>query len=172
MGCKGLVIGGGAAGLMAAITAKENGADVIILEHMPRVGKKILSTGNGKCNLTNIRVTEDCYRSREKAFPMAVIEKFSVPETLSFFRRLGVVTTEKNGYVYPASGQAQTVLDALREKAESLGVKTVTECEISAVEKTKSGFLVKTGKGTFSGRFVILAAGSMAAKSKIGRAHV
>ena len=165
MGCKGLVIGGGAAGLMAAITAKENGADVTILEHMPRVGKKILSTGNGKCNLTNIRVTEDCYRSREKAFPMAVIEKFSVPETLSFFRRLGVVTTEKNGYVYPASGQAQTVLDALREKAESLGVKTVTECEISAVEKTKSGFLVKTGKGTFSGRFVILAAGSMAAKS-------
>ncbi len=165
MGNRGLVIGGGAAGLMAAITAKENGADVAILEHMPRVGKKILSTGNGKCNLTNRKLTKDCYRSREKNFPMAVIEKFPVPETLAFFRRLGVVTTERNGYVYPASGQAQTVLDALREKTESLGIKTVTECEISSIERTKSGFLVKSSQGTFSGQFLILAAGSMAAKS-------
>ena len=109
---EGIIIGGGAAGLMAAITAAENGAGVTILEHMPRVGKKILSTGNGKCNLTNLDMRPDCYRCGTADFPMTAIGRFSVADTVSFFRRLGVVVTDRNGYVYPASGQAQTVLDA------------------------------------------------------------
>jgi len=150
---------------MAAITAAENGADVTILEHMPRVGKKILSTGNGKCNMTNLALTPSCYRCSQEDFPMKVIGAFPVEDTLSFFRRLGVVTTDRNGYVYPASGQAQTVLDALREKADSLGIQTVLECETEKIIKTKQGFEVKTGKGSFSGDFLILAAGSMAASS-------
>ena len=66
---EGIIIGGGAAGLMAAITAAENGAGVTILEHMPRVGKKILSTGNGKCNLTNLDMRPDCYRCGTADFP-------------------------------------------------------------------------------------------------------
>ena len=107
-----MIIGGGASGLMAAIAAAENGASVTILEHMPRVGKKILSTGNGKCNLTNLHMTEQCFRSSEHGFPMHVIEKFPVSDTLRFFRKIGVLTTDRNGYIYPYSGQAQTVLDA------------------------------------------------------------
>lgn len=160
---KGIVIGGGASGLMAAIAAAENGAEVTILEHMPRVGKKILSTGNGKCNLTNLALTPSCYRCGEPDFPMRVIEAFPVSETLQFFRRLGVVTTDRNGYVYPASGQAQTVLDALREKTESLKIRTVLECEPETIVRKKKEFEIKTGQGTFYGDFVVLAAGSMAA---------
>ncbi len=164
MARKGIIIGGGASGLMAAITAAENGAKVTILEHMPRVGKKILSTGNGKCNMTNRFMEPSCYRSGDDGFPMAVIRQFPVEETLRFFRRLGILTTERNGYVYPASGQAQTVLDALREQCESLGVETVCECEIQEIRR-KQGFQIFTNQGTFDGEFLILATGSMAAKN-------
>lgn len=160
---EGIIIGGGAAGLMAAITAAENGAGVTILEHMPRVGKKILSTGNGKCNLTNRNLTPDCYRCGTADFPMTAIGRFSVSDTISFFRRLGVVVTDRNGYVYPASGQAQTVLDALREKAESLGIRIVTECGTETIKKDGRGFCVRTSCGVFYGDFLILAAGSKAA---------
>lgn len=160
---EGIIIGGGAAGLMAAITAAENGAGVTILEHMPRVGKKILSTGNGKCNLTNLDMRPDCYRCGTADFPMTAIGRFSVADTVSFFRRLGVVVTDRNGYVYPASGQAQTVLDALREKAESLEIRIVTECRPETVERDGTGFCVRTSCGAFQGDFLILAAGSKAA---------
>lgn len=163
---QGIIIGGGAAGLMAAITAAENGADVTILEHMPRVGKKILATGNGKCNMTNLHMTADCYRCGEPEVPMQVIGTFPVSDTIQFFRRLGILTTDRNGYVYPVSGQAQTVLDALREKTDSLGIRTVCESKVYAIEKDKKGsFVVKSETGSYSGNFVILAAGSMAAKT-------
>lgn len=161
---EGMIIGGGASGLMAAITAAEYGASVTILEHAPRVGKKILSTGNGKCNLTNLHMTEDCFRCGEHGFPMDVIQKFPVEDTLRFFRRLGVLTTDRNGYVYPYSGQAQTVLDALRDKTESLGIRILCDCRILDIKKNKEGrFQVKTENGTVSGDFLIIAAGSMAA---------
>ena len=153
---EGIIIGGGAAGLMAAITAAENGAGVTILEHMPRVGKKILSTGNGKCNLTNLDMRPDCYRCGTADFPMTAIGRFSAADTVSFFRRLGVVVTDRNGYVYPASGQAQTVLDALREKAESLEIRIVTECRPETVERDGTGFCVRTSCGAFRGDFLIL----------------
>lgn len=166
MNREGIIIGGGAAGLLAAITAAESGASITILEHMPRVGKKILSTGNGKCNMTNYHMTAECYRSGVKDVPMQVIKTFSVDDTIAFFRRLGVLTTDRNGYVYPASGQAQTVLDALREKADSLGVRTFCDSKVLSINKKKNGrFEVKTESKAYSSDFVILCAGSMAAKT-------
>ena len=92
MGREGIIIGGGASGLMAAISAAEAGASVTVLEHMPQPGKKLLSTGNGKCNLTNRFLDESCYRSQNPSFPMEVIGKFPVSRTLSFFRELGILT--------------------------------------------------------------------------------
>ena len=162
---EGIIVGGGAAGLLAAIIAAEAGASVTILEHMSRVGKKILSTGNGKCNMTNLHMTADCYRSGVDGVPMQVIEKFSVTDTIAFFRRLGVLTTDRNGYVYPASGQAQTVLDALRDKADHLGVRTCCDSKVLSINKKNNRFLVKTEMQSYSADFVILCAGSMAAKT-------
>ena len=162
---EGIIVGGGAAGLLAAITAAENGASITILEHMPRVGKKILSTGNGKCNMTNLHMTADCYRSGVAGVPMKVIETFSVEDTIAFFRRLGVLTMDRNGYVYPASGQAQTVLDALRDKADSLGVRTCCDSKVLSIQQKAGRFTVKTDAQTYSADFVILCAGSMAAKT-------
>ena len=76
---------------MAAISAARAGAQVTLIEHMDRVGKKILSTGNGRCNLTNNRMEPECYRCSQKDFPMKVIQGFGVEETLEFFKYLGIV---------------------------------------------------------------------------------
>lgn len=125
-----LIVGGGASGLMAGICCAREGASVTILEHMDRVGKKILSTGNGRCNMTNLTMRPECYRSSQKQFPMKVLDRFSVWDTLTFFDELGIETKNRNGYIYPNSDQASSVLDALRMEIEHLGVRVVTNCQI------------------------------------------
>ena len=87
--------------MMAAIAATSRGARVTIYEHKDRVGKKILTTGNGKCNLTNLSLSKDDYRGNHPSFVVPVFEKFSVEDTLRFFEQLGLFWKEKNGYVYP-----------------------------------------------------------------------
>ena len=120
------IIGAGASGMTAAIFAARQGAQVTLLEHMDRVGKKILSTGNGKCNLSNRFMEETCYRSGVADFPMEVISRFTVEETLSFFEDLGIVVKDRNGYLYPHSGQASSVLDVLRAELDHRRIRTVT----------------------------------------------
>lgn len=159
-----IIIGGGASGLVAAISAARQGADVTILEHMDRVGRKILSTGNGRCNMTNLAVRPECYRCSQKQFPMKVLDRFSVWDTLTFFDEIGIVTKSKNGYIYPNSEQASSVLDTLRMEAEHGGVKIVCSCRIRTVKKAGKGkFKIETDQGVFDGDAVILATGSKAA---------
>lgn len=162
-----IIIGGGASGLMAAITAAREGADVTILEHMDRVGKKILTTGNGRCNMTNLSLRPEYYRCSQKQFPMKVLDRFSVWDTLAFFDELGIVTKSKNGYIYPNSEQASAVLDCLRMEVEHLNIKVLLEIQIQKINKTgKKGqemFVVHTDRGVFQGSRLILATGSKAA---------
>ena len=163
-GRKGIIIGGGASGLMAAITAAKQGADVTVLEHTARPGKKILSTGNGKCNLTNLYMDPSCYRSDQSGFETAAIRNFPPSAATAFFRELGVLTMDRGGYIYPMSGQAQTVLDALLRGADRAGVRIITECEVRNAKRQKDRFSVGTDRGIYTGDFLILACGSMAAK--------
>lgn len=128
-----VIIGGGASGLVAAIGAAGSGADVTIVEHMDRVGKKILSTGNGRCNLTNLRMEADCYRCGQEGFPMEVIRGFGVDETLAFFKGLGIEPKDRNGYIYPNSDQASAVLDVLRCEVERLGVVVLLSCNVEKI---------------------------------------
>ena len=113
-----IVVGGGASGMTAAIMAARQGAKVILLEHMDRVGKKLLSTGNGRCNLTNLTVNRNCYHCSQQEFPMKVLKRFGVEDTLNFFHELGIVVKNKNGYIYPNSEQAAAVLDLFRMELE------------------------------------------------------
>lgn len=160
-----VIIGGGASGLMAGIAAAGPDTEVAILEHMDRVGRKILSTGNGRCNLTNLTMRAECYHSSQKQFPMKVIDKFSVWDTLTFFDEIGIVTKNKNGYIYPNSEQASAVLDTLRLEAEHRGVRLVCDCQIWKAKKTaKKQFLIETDHGAFRADCLILATGSQAAK--------
>lgn len=161
-----IVIGGGASGMMAAIHAAKAGARVTILEHMDRVGKKILSTGNGRCNLTNLYQADSCYRSSQKGFPMEVISQFPAEETLEFFKELGILPKSKDGYIYPNSEQASAVLDVLRMELEHRRIEVVCSCKVQAIQppKTAGGlFRVETDQEAYHGDAVILAAGSRAA---------
>ena len=157
------VTGGGASGMTAAIGAARAGAEVYLIEGNDRVGKKLLSTGNGKCNFTNRNVEKiaesgrragglqpvgtgpdcevlpvpipdmPCFHSGDPSFPGQVLKRFGYRETIDFFKGLGVVPKEKNGYVYPAGGQASAVLDLLRLELERLGVKVICSTRIKNV---------------------------------------
>lgn len=173
MGKKVYIIGGGASGMMAAIHAAREGAQATILEHTDRVGRKLLSTGNGRCNLTNLYQAPECYRSCNQEFPMAVTKRYPVSETLDFFKGLGILPKSKDGYIYPNSEQASAVLDALRMETDYRRIKVLCGCEVESVKPGKgcesgevkhgSGFDIKTSLGTFHGDRLILAAGSKAA---------
>lgn len=158
-----VVVGGGAAGLMAAITAARAGAKTVILEHKEKTGKKILSTGNGKCNYTNEKQGVSYYRGEDPAFVVPVFKQFSFTETVAFFEEIGITPKVKNGYYYPASEQAAAVLEVLRLEANYLRVKEICECKITAVKQVKNGFLLHTSLGCFAGKSVIFATGLLAA---------
>lgn len=157
--------------MMAAIAAARSGACVTILERRDRLGKKILATGNGKCNLTNrdFCVSRD-YRSHDAKRLPGFFEQFGTEDTIRFFREMGVVTTEKNGYLYPRSQQASTVLEALLEEIARLKVSVICECEITDIRFQKK-FLVSTNRGSFAFERLVLSCGSAAgsrAKEKLG----
>lgn len=162
-----IVIGGGAAGMTAAITAAREHASVLLLEHTQRLGSKILSTGNGKCNFTNLNMGKEMYQNQDQQFVETVINEFGVTETLDFFQNIGIFHKQKNGYVYPHSETAASLQDALRMEVEHLKVAVRTECKIESVEvKSQSGstsYQVKTDQGVFCGLTVILCTGSKAA---------
>lgn len=157
------VIGGGASGLMAAVAAAQEGAQICIFEHKDRVGKKLLSTGNGRCNFTNMSQEPICYHSENTLFPWGIIKKFGAQQTVAFFLKLGIYSKNRNGYLYPQSDQASAVLDVLRMEVKRLGIQVKTDAKCKAIRPGADGFVIDTEAGEFSAEKVILAAGSKAA---------
>lgn len=158
------VIGGGAAGMMAAVTAAGEGAAVTLLEGGERVGRKILSTGNGKCNLGNLSLSAKEYHGASGEWISACLERFDSEATISFFQEMGLLVKERNGYLYPVAEQAAAVLDVLRTKLRTAGVRLITGCRVNDVSRlSEGGFVVSAGDDTFRFDRVILACGSKAA---------
>ena len=161
------VIGGGAAGMLAALTAAENGHRVLLLERQSRVGRKLLATGNGRCNLSNYHVSPAHYHGGA-GFCDFALSQFDVGETLQYFASLGLLTvSEASGRIYPMSNMAGSVLDVLRYALERPEIDLQTGQTVTAVRKMPEGFSVKTETDTFSAQRLILAAGG-AAGSKVG----
>ena len=134
------VIGGGAAGLTAAIWAARSGASAVILEHTDRVGKKILSTGNGRCNLTNSKMEASCYRSGDPQFPMEAISQFGWKDTLRWFSSMGLLCRcRMESYYYPMSDQASAVLDCLRMECSRLGITIRTGIQPERIRRMREG---------------------------------
>ena len=155
------VIGGGASGLMAAITARKSGKEVIILERKDRILKKVLITGNGRCNITNVNANISNYFGKNISSVENILNSFNPQDTMDFFNGLGIMCNEENrGKVYPLSGQASSVVDALRFEAERLGVRIETEFYVRKIEKDGFKFRIysEDRKKIEAGR-VILAAG-------------
>lgn len=159
-----IVVGAGAAGMVAAITAARAGASVLILEHMDTAGKKILATGNGKCNYTNSRQGVEYYYGDDPAFVLPVFAQFGFEDTLKFFGELGILPKEKRGYYYPASEQAASIREVLLMELNRLNVKIQYHCGIRGIYREQKGFRFDTKEGDYTSRICLLATGGCASK--------
>ena len=158
-----IVIGAGASGMMAAVTAAEKGCRVLVLEQLSQP-----ATGNGKCNYTNDHQTPECYRGEDPEFIRKALAHFSCQETLEAFRKMGILPQARDGYYYPVSGQAASVVDALVRRMEMLGVVLRTEERVQRItdRPEKDGtvcYQVQTDQTSYQTRNVILAVGGKAA---------
>ncbi len=157
-----IIVGGGASGLAAAIEAARHGAEVTILEADRKPGRKLLKTGNGKCNLTNTGSLQNAYRGRNPEFAEKVLSAFTVQETIAFFLHLGIYTVNHNGWVYPYSEQAESVLKALLLEASALNVRIKNQAPVTDIKKNGDEFSVYTQGWEYRCSSVILSCGSAA----------
>ncbi len=163
-----LIIGAGAAGLTAAISAARTGANVTVLEAQERPGRKLLVTGNGRCNLTNMAENlAEQYRGTGAALASGLIRKFGTAATLDFFHGMGLLTQVKNGYVYPYTGQSASVLEVLLAELRRLKVKVKFSQVITEIvtQSSTARFAVVTPTWTYKADTLILACGSKAPPS-------
>ncbi|MBC7959303.1 MAG: NAD(P)/FAD-dependent oxidoreductase [Vallitaleaceae bacterium] len=157
-----IIMGGGASGMMAAIIAARLGSKVTILERCDRIGKKILATGNGRCNLTNTTVDESNYFIKEphKGFVNQILDQFNVQTTLDFFHGLGIEIVEKeDGKLYPRSDQASSVLAVLMAELEHLKVEILCNQTVQAVEVDKSIRVQTQDQKFYCNKFVVATGG-------------
>ncbi len=161
-----LIIGGGAAGMMAAIAAKRRapGLAVAILERNSRVGKKILTTGNGRCNMTNADINIDRYHGENAKFATGALSAVNKDITLDIFMSMGIIPKYEQDKVFPNSLQASSVVDVMRTELAFLGVAEVCDTECTGIKKHSDGFaVVCRGGDVYNSRKVIVCVGGCAA---------
>ena len=163
------IIGGGASGMAAALAASENiNAQVLLFERQARLGRKLLATGNGRCNLTNLHARPHHYHGDQADFAEFALEKYNVENTLQWFADLGLYTVaEASGRVYPYSDQANSVLDVLRFALEKPNIQVLTGFEVTKVKKTEAGFTVESDGEIYTCDKLIIACGGLAG-TKLG----
>lgn len=160
-----VIVGAGASGMMAAVAAAKQGAAVTLLEAMERPGKKLLITGNGRCNITNTdQNLPDMYYGTGSSHASSIIRQMDAAAVCKLFEELGLLTTEKNGYVYPYTGQASSVLEVLLTELQRLKVKMkYNEKAEELICQPDGTWLVCTATWQYQADAVILACGSCAA---------
>lgn len=159
-----IIVGAGASGLLAACELSAYTDSILLIDRMDAPGKKILATGNGKCNITNLYMERNCFRGTagELAYHVSLS---MTPELLrEYFFRLGLLTMDRNGYVYPITEQAKTVLKTLLFRLEKNKIPIHLGEKVKSIKQNKSaGFIVETDKAEYSAKNVILACGGKAA---------
>ncbi|MBE3130418.1 MAG: aminoacetone oxidase family FAD-binding enzyme, partial [Acidobacteria bacterium] len=155
------VVGGGAAGLIAAVSGARRGASVAVLERLPRTGKKLLATGGGRGNLLNENLAAPAFTSSDLGLVASVLDRFGAAEIRAFFEGLGLrLRTEEDGRVYPATNQASSILKVLELEVGRLGISVKADFEAADITASSSGFSVASAAGrTVEARAVILAGG-------------
>ncbi len=155
------IIGGGGAGLLAAISAARGGADVVIVERMPILGKKVLASGAGRCNLLNETLNASFYNPEAKEMVDQVFKRFGKEDTLSFFRELGLWTySQEDGRIFPLTDKALTLMELLQAELARLGVRIQLNCHVRKIRPAHGYFLLETEANyTLQADRVILAAG-------------
>ena len=163
-----IIIGGGASGMISAIIAKDLGKDIAILEGTNRMGNKILSTGNGRCNISNSNITSPFsnYESSNSDFFKHCLDTYSVEYTKSLLLSLGLPLIElENGKLYPESLQSSSVVDLLRLALDEAGVPVYTDCKVKTISKNNSFTITTSNQDTdiFNCNKVVLACGGKSA---------
>ena len=159
------IIGGGASGTVCAISIKQQdrNASVTVYERLPRVLKKILVTGNGRCNLTNLNSSQDFFRGDTELVRPA-FSKYPPKSNIEFFNKIGLLTfTEAQGRVYPMSAQANSVVNALLGEAKRLGVEFVTDTQITKIDRQNGCYILN---GKFKADKIVISCGGSAAKAQ------
>lgn len=162
------IIGAGASGLMAAAAAASKGARVALLEHKDDIGKKILATGNGRCNFTNTDMSVNKFHG-SKALIKNGLSQFNYSDTIRFFKGLGIPAYDNAGYIYPNSRQAASVVAAFRMELMRLHVDVKTGINITDIKPAddRTGYCIQTDKGSFKSKRLIIACG-LTASPKLG----
>ena len=163
-----IIIGAGASGLMAAAAAASKGARVALLEHKDDIGKKILATGNGRCNFTNTDMSVNKFHG-SKALIKNGLAQFNYSDTIRFFKELGIPAYDNAGYIYPNSRQAASVVAAFRMELMRLHVDVKTGINITDIKPAddRTGYCIQTDKGSFKSKRLIIACG-LTASPKLG----
>lgn len=155
-----LVIGAGASGLVAAIEAARLGAKVTVVEKNNKIGKKLLATGNGRCNMTNYVLGTNNYRSNNLTFVEDILKLYETETIREYFKELSLWTRDVDGYVYPNTLQAASVVDKITKKCYELGVKIALDTECVDIDINENNeFAVKTANYTYIVDKVIVASG-------------
>ncbi len=174
-----IIVGAGASGMTAALACGQKGQKVLLIDKLSQMGKKILATGNGKCNLTNQKQQPEFYRSENGERVQAALCQFGFKETMELFHDLGIFTREQNGYIYPYSEQASCVREAFettilsREEITFWPETEVWHAEAPGLgfsicdrgKNTHNRFLLQTTRGKVEGRSLIVATGGLAGPS-------
>ena len=155
-----IIIGAGASGIVTAINAKNENNRVILLEKNDRIGKKLLATGNGRCNYTNMNLSEKNYSSPD--FVKRTLEDFTNEDLINYFRILGLESTLDGNRVYPISLKANSVLNILIYWLEKKGIEVKTKSQVKEIKKTKKGYEVITNEETLRADVVVAAFGGKA----------
>lgn len=165
-----IIIGGGAAGLCTAVYLKQKAPSmsVRILEALPRVAKKLITTGNGRCNISNKNISLDRYHGENKEFCRYALEKYNLSVCTNFFASIGIPFIYEGDKAYPSSLQAGSVVDCLRFAAEELGVIIHTDTKVTNINTFGKDYKVIADKVSFIASNVIIAAGGLAGGEKLG----
>ena len=155
-----IIIGAGASGIVTAINAKNENNKVILLEKNDRIGKKLLATGNGRCNYTNMNLTEKNYSSPD--FVKRTLEEFTNEDLINYFKILGLESTRDGERVYPISLKANSVLNILIYWLEKKGIEIKTNSQVKEIKKKKKGYEVITNDETLKADVVVAAFGGKA----------
>lgn len=157
-----IIIGCGASGMTAAISASVYTDNILILERNDVPGKKIPATGNGKCNFTNLNFAPEDLRGRDSAAAYSVYKMFNCKDAVAYFKHLGIPAYIRNGYCYPYSNQAASVRDALVNKLEDLGIEVKYNTRVTAVSYENGVYTLKTKELEYRCNRLIMATGGQA----------
>lgn len=155
-----LIIGGGASGIVAGIYAKKRGLDVTILEKNNEVLKKLLLTGNGKCNYFNEYFDETKINSENKELAKMIFSEDNINEAKVFFENIGIVPKVKNGYCYPFANNSYCMKESLINEAKNCGVKIKTNIFVNTIERKSNKFIVNND---YECDYLVLSTGSKSA---------